>query len=107
MANDIRPFGSADGLGFYWVKSFEQFGNGSLVLLAIDEVGQITGTGARRTFDDAAYTREEAVLEHLAAGIKQADTDLERRRRAKPSEPEGEPKPPPMDRATADFFNYD
>ncbi len=72
------------------LESFEQFANNALELLAIDEVGNVSRTGARRSFDDAAYTREQAVLEHLEAGIKQADASLERRRRAKPSEPEGD-----------------
>ena len=100
MPSDIRPFGAGDGLGFYWIKSYEQFGNDSLELVAIDEVGHFKRTGTRKAFDEAAFTQEEAILEHLAAGIKEADASLDRRRR---DAPEPAPEPPPMDRATRRF----
>jgi hypothetical protein len=51
-------------------------------------VGDVTSTGANRPFDEAGWTQEDAVLDHLSAGIKQADASLERRRRGLPKEPE-------------------
>jgi len=46
-------------------------------------------------------TAQEAVIQHLAAGISAADAELERRTR---DAPEPEPEPPPMDRATRKFM---
>lgn len=77
---------------------------GYLILVAIDEVGNITPTGAQAEWDDAAPTRHEAALEHLAPAIADADAALERRR-AKLPEPE--PKPKPMDEATRRFYTDD
>lgn len=102
--SDIRQFGSGEGVGFYWVRTEVQFGAGYCELVAIDELGTISPTPARRDYDRAAPTRAEAGLQHLAPAIRQADSDLERRRRELPAEGD-EPKPEPLDPATARFLS--
>jgi hypothetical protein len=99
---DIRPLGAGDGIGYYWVqKAGGMFGGQYLALVAINEVGEVKPTGLNSKFNHAALTEHEAVVEHLSAGISQADADLERRRR---EAPEPEPEPEPMDRATQRFL---
>jgi hypothetical protein len=77
-------------------------GNDRLVLIAIDQVGEVKVTDVSKRDDEAAMTREEAVAHHLAAPIRQADTDLDRRRKERPEKTE-EPRTVPMDPATARF----
>lgn len=98
---DIRPFGTGEGVAFYWIKMREQWGPGFLELVGIDETGTVTSTTGHRDYDEAARTREEAVLHHLSPAIKQADADLERRRAEQPEQPD---KPAPMDPATRRFY---
>lgn len=110
MTTDIRPYGSGQGLGYYWIRqasSAGRFTSQNLALVAIDEVGNVTDTGSRRADDEAAMTQEEAVLVHLAPGIKQADADLARRRKEGAASEPAQPKPQPMDKATRDFLEYD
>jgi hypothetical protein len=76
-------------------------GMGSLALVLIDEAGEITWRAMRAPWDDAAPTKAEALQEHLAGLVQEADRDLERRRR---EAPEPKPKPPPMDPATRRFL---
>lgn len=104
MASDIGSYGTGDGLGFYWVRVEQQWGGGHCELIAIDELGAITTTPGRRDYDPAARTHEEAGLHHLAPAIRQADADLERRRREMPDEGEA-PPPAPLDPATARFLS--
>jgi hypothetical protein len=99
--SDIRPLGAGDGIGYYWVAKGGSFGN-HLTLVAINEMGEVTSTGLHKAWDDAAPHESEAVIQHLAGGLSQADADLERRREAAP-EPEPDPEPP-MDMATRRFL---
>jgi hypothetical protein len=104
MSNtDIRPFGTSPGLGFYWVQEPHPFGGGSLRLIAISEVGEVTRTPRGEDWDDAALTQEQAVALHLRAAAAEADRDLKQRRK---DAPEPKPEPPPRDPATERFF-YD
>ena len=105
MASDIQRYGSKDGLGYYWVKVQEQFGAGYCQLVAVDDLGDVTQTGVRMDYDEAAATTAEAVLAHLSDAAKDASSKLERRRQRMPAEDE-KPSPPPMDPATARFY-YD
>ena len=90
---------------WYWVQTGDNLGRKAhLVLVAIDELGAITTTGVRQRFDEAAATRGDAVVEHLAEAVKEADANLERRR-ARLGEQPDEPKPPPVDPATRRFFS--
>jgi hypothetical protein len=98
---DIRPLGTGDGTGFYWTKTSRHPGSSDLVLVSIDEFGQVTTLPIRARHDDAAMTRAEAVERHLAGAIAEADRDLERRRR---EEPEPQAKPQPVDPATTRFL---
>lgn len=99
-SKDIRPLGAGDGIGYYWIKEQGSLG-GSLRLVAITELGEVTRTELAARWEDAALTEHEAVAAHLAGGISVADVDLERRRR---EAPEPEPEPPQMDPATRRFL---
>ncbi|MCB0865496.1 MAG: hypothetical protein KDB58_07270 [Solirubrobacterales bacterium] len=101
MASDIRPFGTGEGVGFYWVKVGEQFGPGYCELIAIDEIGNVTTASARLDYEEVALTRGEAVIQHLAPAIREANKDLEKRRA---NAPEPEEKPERLDPATAAFL---
>ena len=101
--SDIKKYGTGEGVGFYWTREAQQFGAPGLVLIAVDDLGTVTRTQARRDQDEAALTDGEAVLEHLGDAIKQADGHLERRRR-KLAENPPEAKPEPMSPATRAFF---
>ena len=101
--SDIKRYGAGEGVGFYWIKERGQWGDDKCILVAIDEVGNLTRTGGRIDFDEAALTASEAVLEHLGGSIKQADNHLERQRRKLADNPP-KAKPEPMDQATARFY---
>ena len=107
--SDIRPFGTNDGLGFFWIRKVSGFGGrqmyGQLHLVAIDELGNVTDTGNRRPDDEAAGDEGDAVREHLSAGIKEANARLERRR-AELAENPPPPAPDPISPATEAFL-YD
>lgn len=106
--SDVKQFGVDSDLSFYWIKEVEQFGGGQCVLVAIDDVGEVTRTGGRRALDEDAPTEAEAVLEHLADSFKQADGHLERRKRKLVEEGRETPeKKRPVDAATARFFEDD
>ena len=100
--SDIRPLGAGDGTAFYWTKAANHPGLGYLVLVSIDEYGEVTTTPIRAQRDETAMTRAEAVEAHLGRAIADADRELERRRREAPEEPKHEPAP--VDPATAKFF---
>ncbi|MBA2240616.1 MAG: hypothetical protein H0W09_05150 [Solirubrobacterales bacterium] len=84
MTNDIRPLGAGTGATPYWVKSGQY---SSIQLVFIDEAGLVTGTGVRRGWDDAAPTKEEALIAHLGPAIDQADAALERFKRDRSKQP--------------------
>lgn len=100
MITDISPLNQGAGKATYWIKEAAGMPQaaGVLRLVAIDEAGDVTRLPIRAEWDDAAMTQAEAVEQHLAGAIKQADADLERRRREKPAEPE--PREPAPDRPT-------
>lgn len=105
MSKDIGTYGAGQDLVYYWIRSVSGMGRyvtGSLHLVAIDELGRVTDTHSRRPDDESALSEEEAVLDRLAPAIKQADADLERRRKEKPTEPK--PEQPTMDVATRRFM---
>lgn len=106
MANDIRTFGTGEGVGFYWVRGtsgVEGHYSSSLTLLAIDELGNVTDTRTRATDDPAALDRAGAVMEHLSGAISEADAHLEKRRAMLKENPPPEP-PPIIDPATHNFL---
>lgn len=106
MTKDIRPLGATDGKASYWVKESGWLNGsaGHLRLVVIDEAGHVEATPTCADWDDAAMTRAEAIEAHLAGAIKQADRQLERRRR---EAPEPTPKPEPMSPATQRFYSDD
>ena len=108
MSSDIRPLGTADGVGKYWIKvpSGLPGSAGSLRLVLIDEHGQVESTPLGMAWDDAAMTRDEAIEYHLRGAVAEADRILERRRREAPKPPP-EPKPPPLDPPTRRFLDDD
>lgn len=104
---DIRPYGAGEALGYYWVRRSTYAGraaSSTVELVAIDALGNVTATGVRGDDDPAAPTEQEAVLQHLGAGIKEADAKLERRRREAPEQEPEKPAPRP-DPATEKFFD--
>lgn len=107
MATDIKKYGAAEGIAFYWVRIQDGISTGEmqayLSLVAIDETGTVTPTGTRAADDPAAPTKGEAVMEHLSGAIESANAALERRRANMPEQ--DEPAPEPMDGATAAFFS--
>ncbi len=105
MPKDIQPFGAGEGVGFYWIRQNDNSGR-CVVLTAIDELGNVDPTGIRSKWDEAAPNREEAVLEHLAGAVSEADAKLERRKAKLPEIPP-EPKPKPADPATDRFYSDD
>jgi hypothetical protein len=104
VTTDIRPYGTGDGKGSYWVKRGSMFGWGTLVLVVIDEYGEVQETPMRGPWDPDAPTQEQAVEAHLAGLVKQADRQLERFRQDQPPKP---PEPPPLDYATRKFLSDD
>ncbi len=70
----------------------------------IDEHGQVEQTPLSAPWDDAAFTKNEAIQHHLRGAVTEADRDLERLRRETPKPPP-EPKPPPMDHPTRSFLD--
>src|SRR3954454_19657185 len=101
-ATDIKRFGTSDGKARSWIKQPSPWGPGRLRLAVIDEFGNVETTPAEAEWDEAAMIREEAIRAHLAAGIAEADRQLDKRRREAPKQP---PKPPRMDPATRRFFS--
>ncbi len=107
MSSDIRPLGTGEGKGKYWIKvQPTMLSAGSLRLVLIDEHGQVEQTPLGAPWDDAAFTKDEAIQHHLRGAVAEADRILERRRREAPKPPP-EPKPPPMDRPTRRFVDDD
>lgn len=109
MMNDISQYGAAENLGFFWIKEDARYGGSKdCVLVAIDELGEVSKMPGRRPLDTDAPTEAEAVLEHLQGSIRQADTNLERRKRRLDEEGRDAPeKKRPVDAATARFFEDD
>lgn len=111
MPDDIRPYGASAGLGYYWVRKQSYVGpkvsGGYLALITVGEHGTVMDTGSRRPDDEAGRSEADAVLIHLAAGIEQADADLERRRAERADQPPPEPVEPPADPATEKFLSDD
>lgn len=107
MSGDIGTLNATPGKATYWVKdpAGMPHATGVLCLVAIDEFGDVTRLPIRSQWDDAAMTVGEAVEQHLAGAIKQADADLERRRRESPPEPEQPPKR--VDPATRTWLSDD
>ena len=104
--SDISQYGVDNDLAFYWIKEYGQFGDGRCVLVAIDELGEVTRTNGRRALDEDAPVEAEAVMEHLSPAFNQADSHLERRKRRLDEEGRETPKAKPqMDLATARFFS--
>jgi hypothetical protein len=105
---DIKRLNTADdGREGYFVKSDGgTFGGRYLRYVVIDEFGSVEETRIHHRWDDAAMTKEEAVIHHLTANgaLARAEADLERRRREAPEE-QPEPEAPPMDEATRKFFS--
>ena len=102
---DIKQYGVDSDLAFYWIKEYGQFGDGQCLLVAIDELGNVTRTGGRRPLDEDAPTEAAAVLEHLSPAFNQADSQLERRKRRLDEEGREPSKAKPLvDPATARFF---
>ena len=103
--SDINTYGSAENLGYYWIRRTTSMGpaqSSVLHLVTIDQFGKVTDTGNRRPDDPAALDQGEAVQSHLAAAIKAADDHLERRRAEMPEMPEAKP---PHDPATDRFLD--
>jgi hypothetical protein len=75
MSSDIRPLGTADGVGKYWIKvpSGIPGSAGTLRLVLIDEHGQVEATPLGMAWDEAAMTRDEAVEYHLRGAVAEAD----------------------------------
>ena len=104
--SDLKKFGENENLGFFWIKEYGQYGHGHCVLVAIDEFGSVTRTGARRPLDEDALPEAAAVLEHLSPACHQADAHLERRKRRLDEEGREAPeKKRLVDPATARFFS--
>lgn len=104
--SDIRPYGSPEGVAYYWIRRVDGIGgrlSGHLALVAIDASGNVHDTRQRAEDDPAALSEGETVLEHLSSAVSQADSNLKRR----PPAEDDPPRPPPMDPATARFFNDD
>lgn len=99
--SDLKPLGSTEGIAYYWIQQHD-YGSSHLALVAVDELGHVTTTGARSAYDEAAPTQQEAVLDHLAPAIAQADAHLERRRQELPLP---ELKPEPVSPATQRFLD--
>ncbi len=108
MSSDIRPLGTGEGKGKYWIKvpPTTLGAAGTLRLVLIDEHGQVEYTPLGMAWDDSAMTRDEAVEHHLRGAVAEADRILERRRREAPTPPP-ESKPPPLDRPTRRFLDDD
>ena len=106
--SDIKPRGSVDGKGRYWIKHGSGIpgAQGSLRLVLIDDAGNVELTPVGLPWDDAAMTKDEAIQHHLRGAVAEADQVLERRRRDAPPAPP-EPKPPPVDAPTRRFLDND
>lgn len=104
-SDGITPYGQGSGLGYYLIRQADSYSEYT-TLVAIDELGNVTDTHLRGPADDAAPTRGDAIKEHLASAIKDAEASLERRRQKLAAEPPKEPDPEPIDPATA-RFHYD
>ena len=108
MSSDIRPLGTAEGTGKYWIKfpSGIPGGAGVLRLVLIDEHGQVEHTPLGAPWDDAAMTKDEAIQHHLRGAVAEADQILERRRREAPQQPP-QPQPALPDLPTRRFLDDD
>lgn len=103
---DLKQYGVDGDLAFYWIREYGQFGEGHCILIAIDELGNVTRTGGRRALDEDAPTEAAAILEHLSPAFNQADSHLERRKRRLDEEGREAPeKKRLVDPATARFFS--
>lgn len=104
MSNDIGRYGENPDLGHYWIQEEPSPGNKRLSLIVIDQFGEVTQTGVMAPHDAAALTQSEAIGHHLRGAIRQADSDLDRRRKEYAENPP-DPDPEPMDLATAKFHS--